>query len=145
VVQNYIRCCGSRRFLAVSLEANQFHRARHDFHAGSGSRSSGRVGPPGLSDPRGGHPVFVLNNGFKAISRVIQQSALFKVVLKKSDQSYKPRSQERFYIPRVLLILQPLAIAELRVGLHRDESPRTSHWRGKALRYTVRGGFEPPG
>ena len=33
--------------------------------------------------------------------------------------------------------------ASLRVGLHRYESPRTSHWSGKALRYSVREGFEP--
>jgi hypothetical protein len=33
--------------------------------------------------------------------------------------------------------------ASLRVGLHGDESQRTSHWSGKALRYSVREGFEP--
>jgi hypothetical protein len=33
--------------------------------------------------------------------------------------------------------------ASLRVGLHRNESPQTSHWSGKPLRYSVREGFEP--
>jgi hypothetical protein len=33
--------------------------------------------------------------------------------------------------------------ASLRVGLHRNESPQTSHWSGKSLRYSVREGFEP--
>jgi hypothetical protein len=33
--------------------------------------------------------------------------------------------------------------ASLRVRLHHDESPQTSHWRGKAPRYSVREGFEP--
>ena len=33
--------------------------------------------------------------------------------------------------------------ASLRVRLHRGESPRISHWSWKALRYSVREGFEP--
>ena len=33
--------------------------------------------------------------------------------------------------------------ASLRVGLHPNESPQTSHWSGKPLRYSVREGFEP--